>query len=162
MTIYAVGSRSEYNRVHGQAREALPSVCEYADETCKGRLECALRKDAPADLVRTVEGRSTRYYIGSISDGYFRLCISHHARYDTAEREYTRNVGSRTAASGYHQSAKGREDHRRVAKILVQMRRESGFYGSEAHLSSLAKARCQRHQISHGKPCICGQHEEIK
>ena len=76
-----VGEEVSYNGAHNRARLVLPVACEHADDSCKGRLEVALRRDAPAGGVR-VSRRGHRYYVGDARDGYMRLCISHHRRYD--------------------------------------------------------------------------------
>src|SRR5215204_1558230 len=47
-----VGEAVSYNGAHNRARLTLPAVCAMADQTCKGRLEVALRHDAPSELVR--------------------------------------------------------------------------------------------------------------
>ncbi len=84
-------SEPSYQVVHTNARKVLPRECAMEDETCKGRLECALRKDAPPELVRTDERIGCRYFVGiNVLDGYMRMCTSHHIRYD--------NPGGRTAA----------------------------------------------------------------
>ena len=73
-----------YQVAHLRARKTLlPKACSQADETCKGRLEVALRKDAPPGMLR-VDGESgCRYYSGDNSlSGYMWLCRSHHSRYD--------------------------------------------------------------------------------
>ncbi len=100
------------------------------DETCKGRLECALRKDAPADLVRTDEiGRT--YFIGDPLVGYTRLCRSHHMKYDFV-------------IAGYYQSE--------AWKIIAA--RGGRLAGASAGL----KGACSRWAISRGRDCICGKH----
>ena len=84
---------SNYFSVHARARKVLPGVCTFADDTCHGRLECALRKDAPADLIRT-DVHGLRYFIGDdSSQGYMRLCASHHDRYDGHRRETSGRSG---------------------------------------------------------------------
>lgn len=77
-----VGENASYNTVHNRARLALPQECEHADGTCRGILEVALRHGLPAEFVRVSE-RGHSFYIGArISDGYMRLCRSHHRRHD--------------------------------------------------------------------------------
>jgi hypothetical protein len=66
--------------------QCLPLICSYEDETCQGRLEAALLKDAPVSLIRT-DDRGRRYFVGDDPrDGYMRLCVSHHRRYDSEGR----------------------------------------------------------------------------
>jgi len=53
------------------------------DNTCKGRLEFALRHDAPEDGIRRdLHGKRLKYFVGAFDDGYFVACASHHIRYD--------------------------------------------------------------------------------
>jgi hypothetical protein len=77
------GENVGYSGVHYRAGVALPTECARADDSCKGRLETALRHDAPAHLVRDNDPRGL-YYVGDPADGYMRLCRSHHVRYDGA------------------------------------------------------------------------------
>jgi hypothetical protein len=70
-----------YSGVHYRAGLALPAECAHADGSCKGRLESALRHDAPAEFVRNDDSRGL-YYVGDALEGYMRLCRSHHCRYD--------------------------------------------------------------------------------
>lgn len=99
-----------YRKCHKLAGKVLPMECSQADETCKGRLECALRKDAPIELVRSDKGG--RYFSGDPLVGYIRLCRSHHVRYDSTpgwfgsqlQREFARKAGSLSGiSSGYPQ-----------------------------------------------------------
>jgi len=110
-------------------------ACAFRDETCCGRLEAALRKDAPPELIRTDE-QDRRYFVGDPLVGYMRLCMSHHRRYDDPERVLVKR---------YSQSG--------IAAI-----KKSGYLGSERHVTSAIKALCQRWNINRGKPCTCGQH----
>jgi hypothetical protein len=66
-----------YSGIHKRARAVLPRECANADQTCLGRLEVALRSDATGPLRQDKRG----WYSASIDD-YFRLCRSHHNRYD--------------------------------------------------------------------------------
>ena len=76
------GEDVSYNGAHNRARKALPLVCAHADTTCCGQLEVALRRDAPADMVR-ISPRGHAYFFGATSsEGYLRLSRSHHRRYD--------------------------------------------------------------------------------
>jgi len=70
-----------YSGVHYRAGLVLPTECARANRTCKGRLEAALRHDAPTELIRDDDPRGL-YYVGDSLDGYIRLCRSHHVRYD--------------------------------------------------------------------------------
>lgn len=72
---------ASYNAVHYRARRALVGQpCALADESCAGRIEVALRADAPSALLaRDPEGRT--YYTGLDTEIAYRpLCRSHHAR----------------------------------------------------------------------------------
>ena len=82
--------------IHRRARSVLPASCTFADESCYGKLQAALRVDAPVDLIRT-DSRGRRYFVGDPLVGYMRLCQSHHARYDAI------NVG--VSLSAKHRSA---------------------------------------------------------
>jgi len=77
------GEDVSYSGVHYRAALVLPTSCAYADDSCKGRLEIALRHDASAELIRDDDQRGW-YYVGDPLDGYMRLCCSHHRRYDRA------------------------------------------------------------------------------
>lgn len=72
---------AKYSAVHARARRALRGTpCAMADETCAGRLEAALRPDAPAHLLRH-DGDGGMYYFGlDVLEGYRNLCRSHHGR----------------------------------------------------------------------------------
>lgn len=77
-----VGQEASYNAIHNRARKSLPNECQHGDATCRGLLEVALRRDAPAEDLRT-SSRGHLYFVGeNIEDGYLRLCRSHHRRYD--------------------------------------------------------------------------------
>jgi hypothetical protein len=81
-----VGESISYNGAHNRARLTLPTYCNLADETCKGPLEVALRHDVPVERTR-ISPRGHRYFFGENStDGYQRLCRSHHRRYDNGNR----------------------------------------------------------------------------
>jgi hypothetical protein len=68
-----------YAAVHGRMNKILPKVCAMADETCKGRLEVALRYHGDIE----VEGSREDGALFSVRvEDYWRLCRSHHARYD--------------------------------------------------------------------------------
>lgn len=66
-----------YSGIHKRARAALPHECALADHTCKGGLEVALRHDAEGPLREDKRG----VYSPRLAD-YWRLCRSHHNRYD--------------------------------------------------------------------------------
>jgi hypothetical protein len=68
-----------YQSSHREAGRALAGQpCAFEDETCKGRFEIAYRHDARQALV---EARKGMKYSRDPAD-YFRLCQSHHVRYD--------------------------------------------------------------------------------
>lgn len=71
------GDQVGYSGIHERARVALPLSCAHADTTCAGKLEVALRRDAAGPLREDRRG----FYSPRIED-YFRLCRSHHNRYD--------------------------------------------------------------------------------
>ena len=72
-----------YFGAHYRHQRALAGQpCAHADENCGGRLECALRYDTPAELVKVDE--ADRRYSTRVED-YIRLCRSHHERYDIEE-----------------------------------------------------------------------------
>lgn len=70
-----------YSAVHARARRALRGMpCALDDASCKGRLEVALRPDAPTDLLR-VDADGRAYFFGlQVTAGYRLLCRSHHGR----------------------------------------------------------------------------------
>ena len=74
------GSNVGYSGVHKRARAALPLTCSLADDTCCGKFEVALRKDAMGPLRSDKRG----VYSPNLED-YWRLCRSHHNRYDEKE-----------------------------------------------------------------------------
>jgi hypothetical protein len=66
---------------HIRHRKVLPQVCQQADNDCLGRLEAALRRDAPIErLLGTTDGRQLLYslYVGD----YVMLCHLHHCHWD--------------------------------------------------------------------------------
>ena len=69
-----------YSGIHKRARAALPQECSLADATCRGRLEVALMHDAVGPLREDRRG----VYSPRLED-YWRLCRSHHNRYDGKE-----------------------------------------------------------------------------
>lgn len=87
--------------VHSRASDVLPWFCAMADKTCNGKMDVALRRDAPEGLIRrshSQQGR--RYFIGDPLVGYFRLCRSHHRRYDgISPSPAARALGNRLGAS---------------------------------------------------------------
>lgn len=75
-----------YQGVHYRVRTILVQACVRADETCKGRIEAALRHGLPTELLR-YDKRYGTYYIGNPAiDGYTPMCQSHHSRYDQNHR----------------------------------------------------------------------------
>ena len=71
------GEHVGYSGIHKRARAALPRACALADATCIGQLEVALRHDAAGPLREDRRGM----YSPHLED-YWRLCRSHHNRYD--------------------------------------------------------------------------------
>jgi hypothetical protein len=71
---------ASYSAVHARARSTFRGQrCALADNSCKGRIEVALRVDVFADLL--VTGPSGPYYAGlNTEDAYRPLCRSHHGR----------------------------------------------------------------------------------
>jgi hypothetical protein len=59
----------------------LPNECALADATCCGPLDVALRHDAAGPLRQD----DKRGVFSSNVDDYWRLCRSHHNRYDGKE-----------------------------------------------------------------------------
>lgn len=84
-----------YSGIHKRAARALPPVCSMADETCCGHLESALRHDANGPLREDKRG----IYSPRIED-YFRLCRSHHNRYDGKMPASARKSRSARAVAG--------------------------------------------------------------
>lgn len=129
-----------YSAAHYRARKVLPRECLHADGTCKGQLEVALRRDAPAGLLR--EEADRLYYFGDDPfEGYIRLCNSHHERYDDPG---------------------GLKQARIARRVIAEF--GNSHWGAEAgrkgQAAGGAKARCQRWQINRGLPCTCGQHPD--
>ena len=147
--------------IHIYADRSLPRICEQADKTCRGRLECALRKDAPPDLIR-VSG-NTRYFVGEPCVGYMRLCLSHHRRYD-GWSQWAPSMGAK-ALSFEARSRAGKAGS--AAAYIV--RKERGDYDSpewieqcvQAGRVGAVKANCTRWRINRGLSCICGKHVEV-
>lgn len=73
------GDDASTSAVHFRAQKMLPRVCALADETCKGRLEASFRRhDTPQEFWIAAP---TGPYSTNL-DHYWRLCRSHHVRYD--------------------------------------------------------------------------------
>lgn len=91
------GDEVQYGGVHKRARAALPNECALADATCRGHLEVALKHDAVGPLREDVRGRGL--YSPRVED-YWRLCRSHHNRYDGKQPppETRTNRGTRAMA----------------------------------------------------------------
>lgn len=80
------GEDCGYAAVHQRAKRVLPRVCSHCGAT-EGRLDCALRRDAPIDSIRT--SPQGRYSVAWPPDlAYFRLCKKCHATYDGLPRRY--------------------------------------------------------------------------
>jgi hypothetical protein len=158
-----------YPNAHRAPRSALPEVCSHADDTCYGRLECALRKDAPVNQIQT-DDYGRRYFTGDPLIGYIRLCKSHHIRYDDPDgKEYRRKgriggtkSGAINKANGLFQSPRWRASAAKSGRKRAAVMKAEGHYGSEPQRVRGYKAACQRWNINRGKPCTCGQHEEAK
>jgi hypothetical protein len=140
------GREIGYVGAHYRARNSLSTsitACTVADKNCSGRLEVALRKDAPEHLIRVDPG-GRRFFIGENPlEGYMWLCSRHHYRYDERKMVISKEAkarGGRLGGSALSSSAKQRE-----AAALNAM-----------------KARCQHWRIRRGKACTCGQHGDIK
>jgi hypothetical protein len=82
----------QYTGAHKRARMVLKDdPCALSDESCRGRLEVALRADAPKERVFLDERRGIFYYSGPDQrEGYRRLCRSHHAREGSATQVIAR------------------------------------------------------------------------
>lgn len=91
------GVAVEYNGIHKRARAALPTICALTDSTCVGRLEIALRRDAVGPLRADRHGRGD--YSPNVSD-YWRLCRSHHNRYDGKRPPPETRIGRNRAMAG--------------------------------------------------------------
>lgn len=80
------GETIAYRQAHARADSHLFRFCYTADRTCRGRLDTAFRHDAPVEYIRFRKS-SRPFYVGpNPEDGYWRLCRSHHQRYDLAQR----------------------------------------------------------------------------
>lgn len=73
------GDEVGYSGIHKRARAVLPQACALEDETCMGKLEVALRREAVGPFRWDTRGRGR--YSPRVED-YWRLCRSHHNRYD--------------------------------------------------------------------------------
>lgn len=71
------GDEVGYSGIHKRAGQLLPDECAMADATCRGKLEVALRHEAQGPLREDRRGA----YSPRVED-YWRLCRSHHNRYD--------------------------------------------------------------------------------
>lgn len=71
------GRDAGYSAVHIRARH-LPKICSVCGTT-EGRIEIALRHDAPPDNIKTHDGVP---YSVDASD-YLRMCVRCHRRYDS-------------------------------------------------------------------------------
>lgn len=78
-TPHWLGEDVGYGGIHKRARAGLPLECALADDTCRGRLEVALRHEATGPLRRDNQGRG---WYSPVLEDYWRLCRSHHNRYD--------------------------------------------------------------------------------
>lgn len=95
---------SDYARVHKVAGKLLPRECALADATCSGVLAVAFRHDAPPQFTRRAGGRL--FYDGlHLRDGYWRLCTSHHSRYDHAAALVRDRESAYAQAGALHESA---------------------------------------------------------
>lgn len=87
------GTQVGYSGIHKRARAALPAICALGDGTCRGGLEVALRRDATGPLREDHRG----LYSPLVGD-YWRLCRSHHNRYDGKEPPEITRTGRRKGA----------------------------------------------------------------
>lgn len=81
-----------YTTMHVRANAVLPRICVRADSTCRGRLNAALRDDAPLEWLVVADinaGNRTRYdaiwFLDvelPIEAGYEVLCEKHHNQAD--------------------------------------------------------------------------------
>jgi hypothetical protein len=76
------GENIRYGAAHYRADQVLPLECAHTDASCKGKLDIALRHDAPTDLLRYDDLAGLVFFVGDSTQGYMRLCRSHHRRYD--------------------------------------------------------------------------------
>lgn len=76
------GNDVGYTGVHRRAKAHLAGKpCAMEDDSCRGIMEVAFRHDAvPADRIRVDRLTGLRY--SSRAEDYWRLCHSHHGRYD--------------------------------------------------------------------------------
>lgn len=84
-----------YTGAHDRARKTLgkkEKVCSLPDSSCKGRIEAALRPDAPKEyLYEHRDQPGVMYYSGpNPEDGYRYLCRSHHVREGAANQVISR------------------------------------------------------------------------
>jgi len=92
------GDEVGYGGAHARAKQELANdPCSLADDTCQGQLEAAFKYDAPKEHVRLDQTKNKApYYVGpDIREGYWRLCHSHHTRYDDTSDLGRRRRGKR-------------------------------------------------------------------
>jgi hypothetical protein len=81
------GDRVGYDGVHKRFARSLPEVCAHEDGTCSGRLEVALRHEAPPEhLLGVAYGQRKGKFYSRHEQDYLRLCKSHHVRYDAVAK----------------------------------------------------------------------------
>ncbi len=71
------GDRVGSSAIHMRLKKILPTVCAFADNSCSGRLDVSLRKDSG-----TLWDEDEQAWYGTEAQDYWRLCSSHHIRYD--------------------------------------------------------------------------------
>ncbi len=85
MGAWREGDDVGYSTVHSRARKILAhSPCAHADDTCEGAIQAALSHDASADFLK-IDATTGCPYSTRVED-YKPLCVSHHRRYDHAQR----------------------------------------------------------------------------
>lgn len=72
-----------YGGAHQRHRKALAHLpCAHADESCKGRIHCALRAETSPE--RLTYNAANKCWYSPRTEDYMPLCASHHRRYDFA------------------------------------------------------------------------------
>jgi hypothetical protein len=79
---YFAGDRVGYDGAHKRLSGRLPQECAFADETCRGRIESALRHETPPERLVGAVGRHHGAHFSLHEEDYMSLCQNHHIRYD--------------------------------------------------------------------------------
>ena len=77
-----VGDRAGYSAVHRRLHVRLPKECAQADDTCRGRIESALRHETPPEYLVGAVGDHPGLHFSFREEDYMPLCQYHHLRYD--------------------------------------------------------------------------------